>query len=100
MSDGGAPTLAFSSIRYTDQQGRHDLRTFLHRGAAGLDVRQADAALKAGKLGPPLMERLPLLRAFHAEMDAALVAGGSGISLISSYRCLAQFFSWIDKKKL
>lgn len=99
MPDRRVPALTFTSVRYTQGQGRHDLRVFLYRGAADLDVVQANAALRQAKLGRPLMERLPLLRALHAELDAALVAGGSVASMIGRYRELRRFYSWADDKR-
>lgn len=99
MPDGGVPLLTFSAVRYTERQGRHDLRIFLFSGGADSDVGEAEAALKQGQLGPPLTERLPLLQAFHAEMDAAVIAGGSVASLLNRYRCLRRFFSWADNTR-
>jgi hypothetical protein len=99
MNDGRVPALTFGSVRYGELQTRHDLRRFLYRGGAALDLKQADAALKQRKLGRPLKERLPLLRAFHREMEAALVAGGSVSSMLTRYQSLGVLFAWAEKKQ-
>jgi hypothetical protein len=98
MFDGNPLVLTFPSLKYSEQDTPYDLRVFLYRGGAAAKRRSVASLINEGKLGAPLLERVPIVSAIHQEMESSLVGGGSRLTLVNTYRTLNRFIAWADKE--
>lgn len=78
MRDVVIPDLTLHGLPLGPKQYPIDLRWLLYRGAASIHGPNIKKAIESGRLGKPLLERLPLLEAIHQHWQARVVAGTIG----------------------
>ncbi len=94
------PDLALRQLPYGTHQTVLDLCVFLYRGGAKTRITNVRAMIATGKLGGPLMERVPLATKLHEVMNAAIVGGGSPATTNEQMFALRKFYSWLDHSSL
>lgn len=97
MPDAALPDLTFPDVSYGPRETPLNLSQLLYRGGAGSDMRKFASLVLNGSLGPPLLERLPLLTKIHDAIKGTLAGGGSRFSAKNSIQLLRQFYAWADK---
>lgn len=96
MRDVRLPDLTFPDVKQGKSETPWDLRPMLYKGGAGALTNKVAVMIAAGKLGPPLVERIELVEKIHEEIHAALTAGGRKETANASITHLRVFFKWAD----
>ena len=95
MLDHVVPNLTITGLPQGPTAETKDLRCFLYRNSMEYGNRKLAAELSAGRLGAPLLERLPLLVALHQRWQRGLedrtIAPGSFAFEWSQLRLLIRF---------
>jgi len=99
MLDRQIPDLTFPRIPNGSHGTAWDLQVLLYRGAAGVDRRKVFAMIESGELGPPLVDRVPLLVKLHEIIQDKLVQGGEGaiVTARADLKNLFRFVEWADE---
>jgi hypothetical protein len=97
MSDTQLPELTFPSINYGPRETPLNLSLLLYRGGANTDIRKFAKLASSGLLGPPLLERLPLLTRIHNVIQGTLAGGGSRFTAKTNIQAMREFYTWADK---
>lgn len=97
MNDLSIPNLTFQMVLYGTHETPWDLRPFLYRGGAGANTKLVEKQIAQGTLGPPLLDRLPLVEKLHEHIEGKLAGGGSRNTAKHNIRLLRSFFAWADK---
>lgn len=100
MPSASLPNLTFSGVTYGIRETPLNLTLLLYHGGAGTDIRKFSSLVSSGKLGPPLLERLPLLTKIHGVIQGTLTGGGSRLTAKTSIQSLREFYAWADKTGL
>lgn len=98
MVDMQLPDLTFSMVGYGAQETPFDLRCLLYKGSGRLSRNEVYAAIDAGQLGAPILERLELVTRLHDVLESKLAGGGSKETANSRFSYLRAFFGWADEK--
>lgn len=89
------PDLFLHSIPAGTGGDGRDLKRFLYRGAAGNNGRRdVNDRIARGEFGPPLIERLELLKLIHARIEDAPI---SSHGKLGWYGQVSRFVQWIDR---
>ena len=99
MSKRILPDLTFPTVEYGKLQIPLNLRPLLYFGGASIRADQVSDLLDRGQLGPPILERLELVKKLHDEINGDLVGGGADITVRSRICALRQFFTWAEKNE-
>lgn len=78
MLDTALPDLILHGLPLGPKQDSIDLRWLLYNGAASTYGRTLKKVVESGRLGRPLLERLPLLQAIHGHWQAGIATGTVG----------------------
>lgn len=97
MHDSRLPDLTFPNLTYGKYEIPWDLRPFLYRYGAGTNVKTFASTIEAGTLGPPLLERIELVRQIHSVLLSNLDRGGRRTTVESQIAKLRQLFLWADE---
>ena len=89
------PKLTFSKLQVGPMGTPWNLEIFLFRGAAAINRRKADAALRERTL-EFLNDRLPVMVAIHEEVEFRVSQGRARASLHSTLTPLKRFIAWAD----
>ncbi|HGM5039740.1 site-specific integrase [Stenotrophomonas maltophilia] len=90
------PSLTFPSVEHGTKESKWDISYLLHKGGAGVNARRVKAMIAAGKLGPPIRERMDLVREIHEAINGKLIAGGSKFSAGNMIRFTRDLFVWAE----
>lgn len=74
MLDIAIPDLTLQGLPLSPKQYPIDLRWLLYKGAASTHGSYIKGAVESGRLGQPLLERLPLLAAIHGHWQTNVIA--------------------------
>lgn len=74
MLDTVAPDLTLQGLPLGPKVEPLDLSKLLYKGAASTHEKNVRKAINSGQLGPPQLERLPLLTEIHRHWQAGIVA--------------------------
>jgi integrase len=96
MFNGQIPELTFARVAYGNTETPWDLRPLLYRGGAAANVKKVAALIAQGKLGAPILDRLPLVQKFHEEVDGNIAGGGSQSTAFNCIWRLRTFYAWAD----
>lgn len=99
MRKASLPTLAFKGINYGPRETPLDLTPLLYRGGAATDIRAFSSMVLDGRLGPPTLERIPLLIKVHEVIQGTLTSGGSRFTAKASIRALRDLYTWADNNE-
>lgn len=97
MLDVRLPDLTFPNLTYGETEVPWDLRRWLYKGGARVNVKVVAAMIDSGQLGRPLVERIELVHQIHEVMANYLERGGRRESVRSRIANLNQFFKWADQ---
>lgn len=97
MGDVVVSDLTFPMVNYGMQETAWDLRVLLFRGGAKGHPKSVFNRIAAGELGPPLLQRVELVKRIHQAMTARLVGGGAKPSAFDTLRRVRDFFTWADE---
>ncbi|SDC49684.1 hypothetical protein [Paraburkholderia lycopersici] len=97
---GVCVNLTFNGVNFGERDVPWNLNVLLYRGGAAAKARDVQTLISSGALGPPLYERLRLVRELHDELAARLAAGGSPHSTSDSIVGLRKFFQFADENNL
>lgn len=100
MSDQELPILSFHGVPFGEQETPWTLLPLLYKGAANLRANLIDEKLSTGELGPPLIERLPLLVGLHSVIQGNISGGASKWSELTSLSTIKRFFRWIEEHEM
>lgn len=98
--DDTVPPLTFADILYSGSETPLNLNILLFHGGAAANRKFVQQHIAQGKLGAMLLERLPLVSAFHVEINAALAGGGSRETGESAVHALRKLFAFADQQSL
>lgn len=96
MLDVKVESLAFINVNYGVRETPLNLYPLLYRGGASIDMRKVFTNIDSGKIGLPLLERLPLLLKLHEVIQGTLTGGGSRFTAKTNIQCLRYFYTWAD----
>lgn len=96
MLDRALPDMAFRGVAFGSHETRWDMRIYLYRGGTSMWINGALKAIDDGKLGRLEEERLPLVNAIHAVLQAKVASGGRKGSLAVAIHTLKAFFAWAE----
>lgn len=96
MFDKGIPELTFTNVNYGKRETPLNLSPLLYRGGAATNVRLVFDLILRGKLGKPVLERLPLIRKIHEAIQGTLTAGASRFTVKNRIQILREFYAWAD----
>ena len=96
MHEVNLPDLTFPDVALGIKVTPWDLQPLLYKGGAGALANKVAGLIAAGKLGPPLVERIELIEKIHEEIRAALTAGGSKETALASISTMRHFVKWAD----
>jgi len=100
MCDVVIPDLTLHGLPLGPQQHPIDLRWLLHKSAASTHGRNIKKVIQSGRLGQPILERLPLLEAIHQHWQARVVAGTIGSESIKEWwQHLRRFIAFTEEGK-
>jgi hypothetical protein len=100
MSDTAIPDLTLQGLPRGPEQSPIDLRWLLYNGAASTYGRNVKKVVESGRLGQPLLERLPLLEAIHRRWQAGVAAGTMGAERFKEqWRLLRSFVAFSEEAK-
>ncbi|HWW04173.1 site-specific integrase [Collimonas sp.] len=91
------PDLTFPTVKFGRRETRWDLRPLLYRGGASAPIKQVITLLEREHYGPPIMERLELVKKLHEEINGNLVGGGSRHTAYTFIRGIRRLFAWADE---
>jgi len=77
MHNPQIPDLSFPDADYGMHQTPWDLRRFLYKGGAAAKTREVSHLIAEGKLGDPVVARLPLVLKIHEKIRGDFAAGVS-----------------------
>lgn len=83
MLDIAIPDLKLHGLLRSAKNGPVDLRWLLYKGAASTFTPNIRKAVESGRLGPPLLERVPLLATIHRHLQADIAAGRMGTASVN-----------------
>lgn len=100
MRDVVIPDLTLHGLPLGPEQHPIDLRWLLYQGAASTHGRKIKSVVESGRLGQPLLERLPLLETIHRHWQADIAAGKRRTKSIEVLWCrLRAFVSFTEGAK-
>lgn len=100
MRDVVIPDLTLHGLVLGPKQDPFDLRWLLYLGAASTHGRNIKKAVESGRLGQPLLERLPLLETIHRHWQADVDAGTWRTASIRFLWChLRAFVAFTEEAK-
>lgn len=97
MLDQSLPDLTFPGVNFGPSETPWNLRRWIYRGGARSPVGKAESSIDSGMLGPPLVERIELVRLIHESILNYVESGRSRASAFSDITLLTYFFRWIDE---
>lgn len=97
MFDTQLPDLTLSMVGYGAWETPFDLRCLLYKGSGRLRRNDVNAAIDAGQLGPPILERVELVTRLHSVFETKLAGGGSKETANTRFSYLRAFFRWADE---
>lgn len=98
MLNAVIPSLKVEGLAISPNSVGFDLSLFLYKGAASLDRLHVMPKIEAGQLGPPIMERLPLLEAIHKRWQDSVVAKRlSRATIAGEWGALKDFVAFLDR---
>lgn len=89
--------LTFPSIPLGKKETPIDLRRLLYRGSCALRMDVADKAIRAGRLGDVIAERIELVIFAHEFIGAALAGGGSAFTAKAQVKGLVHLWAWAEQ---
>lgn len=92
MLDIAIPDLTLQGLPLSPKQDPIDLRWLLYQGAASTHGRYIKGAVESGRLGHPLLERLPLLAAIHGHWQANVFAKKYSTETVTQHWSLLRAF--------
>lgn len=98
MPRDAVPDLMLPGISYGKTESHLSLRALLYSGGAAIDNRKVNSMIDAGLLGPPLLDRLPLVQKLHDAFAGRLAARGSRHSAKGGLNKLRAFYAWADRE--
>lgn len=96
----GIPSLTFPLLPVGPLETVPDLTRLLYNGGAALRLDQVSSAIKAGRLGPVLLERFGLVEAIHEFINQKLVGGGSTETASNQIDETVRFFAFAERSEL
>lgn len=88
--------LTFPSINFGSRETPWDLRVLLWKGGAAARSTLALRIIEEGQLGRPCIERVPLVKAIHNELNGRAISGRSKYFLQSTIKTIRDLFAWSD----
>lgn len=88
----------FPQLRYGPKQIPHDLRILLYLNGSVQPRAKAQKSCKKDELGPPILDRLPLVRKLHDAVSACIAKGVSRASVDGQISSLRYMFQWADSQ--
>lgn len=100
MRDVVIPDLTLHGLPLGPKQHPIDLRWLLYKGAASTHRRRIIKTVESGRLGSPMLERLPLLEAIHRHWQAAVADGTMGIGGVKArWSRVTSFVAFAEKTR-
>lgn len=100
MRDVVVPDLTLHGLPLGPHEHPIDLRLLLYKGMASTHGRSIKTVVESGRLGQPLLERLPLLEKIHRHWQACVTAGTIGTGSIKcQWLRLRKFTAFAEKAK-
>ncbi len=97
MNSTPLPNLTFPSVKFGANETPWDLISLLYKGGAATRINLVAEQIQKGTFGGPILERLPLIQAFHQLIDDALEAGGPRDTASSEIAILRTFYAFADR---
>ncbi|WP_238814018.1 site-specific integrase [Herbaspirillum rubrisubalbicans] len=87
-------------VKFSGKDVPWDFNIFMYRGGAAEHARRVQAAIKDGKLGKPMMERLELVTVLHEHICELTAAGKPRSGTLSIISVIRAFFKFVDEDDL
>ena len=101
MLDIAIPDLTLEGLALAPKQSPIDLRWLLYPGVAATHGSNIKGAVESGRLGEPLLERLPFLTAIHAHWQANVIAKKfSTATIAGQWTLLRAFVSFVESIRM
>ncbi|CAD0262746.1 site-specific integrase [Pseudomonas veronii] len=97
MPDQRLPDLTFRNVKYGPRETPLNLSLLLYNGGAATDIREFYKLVSNGRLGAPLMNRLPLIVKIHSVIQGQLAGGKSRLTAKSTIQSIREFYTWLDR---
>lgn len=99
MPDISLPDLTFPKLTFGKEQTPWDLRRWLYKGSARLNVKDVAAMIDSGILGSPLEARIEVVQQIHEVLLNFLDRGGSRATVVRALDMLTYWFRWADESE-
>jgi hypothetical protein len=96
MSNIPLPDLTLPTVKLGENETPWNLLPLLYKGGAKARINKVLNMIDKGELGPPLYERVEIVKKIHEEIQAMLVGGGSKETVKTLIEYIRDFFWWID----
>lgn len=97
MLDLQPPDLTFPGMTYSKSEVPRDLRRWIYKGGAGASALTVFAKIDKGEFGPPLAERIELVRLIHEVLANYFERGCRRQTFMGYIEKLSHFFHWADE---